>query len=465
MNKLSKVIISLILAVLTAFSVITFPSSAAAEKISKTSLIIAKGYTDTIRVTGASKVKWSSDNEAVASVTQKGKITGKKIGTATISADTGKTVLKCKVSVRAGKITANASKLSIAKGSSADVSVKAVGTTDLLVSSTDNSIAKASFTKKESGGLSNLRISAVNDGEARIKIYSKKYPKSVYKYIDVKAGKGKPVGTATGSGVTASVDSIEVNENLSASFTVKSSDIALTDLRIISTNKHSFDVEASIDTVNGYISVKVNGYVEDKGNIRIISDKNQNLQIIIPVTVTNNTYDVVVSNREPHKRANTDIIYYSVNPEGKKFYVLEPKDCDTAHAASLLAKAADFFEYDTIYESVPKKQDESDTVLVKSLNYKGERVLRYILAKKGFDPALTSSMFAVYCGEFDYNVVYAVYPTTKKRTDKVITYEYIPLGKTKSEKRYIISSTGEQNEDTDKAWEEYVKIRGNVTVL
>lgn len=44
-------------------------------------------------------VKWSSSNKKVATVTQKGKVTGKARGTATITAKVGKTSYKCRVTV------------------------------------------------------------------------------------------------------------------------------------------------------------------------------------------------------------------------------------------------------------------------------------------------------------------------------------------------------------------------------
>lgn len=79
-----------------------------AAKISETKATITAGFTKKLSVTGAKVKKWSSSKTAVATVDQKGKVTAKKAGKATISAklDNGKTV-KCVVTVKANKYTAS----------------------------------------------------------------------------------------------------------------------------------------------------------------------------------------------------------------------------------------------------------------------------------------------------------------------------------------------------------------------
>lgn len=77
-------------------------------KISETKATITAGFTKKLSVTGAKVKKWSSSKTAVATVDQKGKVTAKKAGKATISAklDNGQTV-KCVVTVKANKYTAS----------------------------------------------------------------------------------------------------------------------------------------------------------------------------------------------------------------------------------------------------------------------------------------------------------------------------------------------------------------------
>ena len=76
-------------------------------KLNKTKTIITKGFTDTLKVNGGKIKSGSSSDSAVATVTNKGKITAKKNGTATIKVKltNGKT-LSCKVTVAGNKYSA-----------------------------------------------------------------------------------------------------------------------------------------------------------------------------------------------------------------------------------------------------------------------------------------------------------------------------------------------------------------------
>ena len=69
-------------------------------KLSKTSLKLALTKTKTLSVTDGGKVKWSSSNKRIATVSQKGVVKAKKAGTVTIKAKTLGKTLKCKVSVK-----------------------------------------------------------------------------------------------------------------------------------------------------------------------------------------------------------------------------------------------------------------------------------------------------------------------------------------------------------------------------
>ena len=60
--------------------------------IGKTTQLKVKNYTG--------KIRWSSSNTSIATVSSTGKVKGKKAGTVTISARAGKKTLKCKVTVR-----------------------------------------------------------------------------------------------------------------------------------------------------------------------------------------------------------------------------------------------------------------------------------------------------------------------------------------------------------------------------
>lgn len=73
----------------------------AAVKLNATKKTLYVGEQTTLKVTGTkSKIKWSTSNKKVATVTQKGKVTAKSEGSATIKAMTGKKTLSCKITVK-----------------------------------------------------------------------------------------------------------------------------------------------------------------------------------------------------------------------------------------------------------------------------------------------------------------------------------------------------------------------------
>lgn len=89
----------ILLLLLTAL--LCIPASAAKVKINKKTATINVGKTVQLKITGTkSKVKWSTSNKKIATVTQKGKVTGKKAGKATITAKVGKKKYKCTVTVK-----------------------------------------------------------------------------------------------------------------------------------------------------------------------------------------------------------------------------------------------------------------------------------------------------------------------------------------------------------------------------
>ncbi len=458
-RKSFKSILSLLLALMMIVTVAAIPSFAKKIALNRRSVSVVKGYSVTLSLVGTTKKPtWSSADETIATVTKKGVVTGKKIGTTTISATLGESVFECKVTVKPGSIATNENKVSVDKGKIVSVSVKAIGTHDIAVKSSDKSIATASLSNKGfSGDVTTVNIKGISDGTAKIKIYAQGYEKSVYKYVEVKVGTGTVVSELSKSGLTVSVDSVFVNENLTSEFTIASSTVKLQDLKILSTDKHCFDVEYSVDSAKNVINVKVNGFCEGTGNVKISSSTDKKLSVIIPVTVTNNAYDVAVWNREPKKRTKTDVIYTAENAKKEIFYVLEPKECDPAHAATVLAEAADLYEYYTVYEESPCVREKDDIILKKSVKYDGKKVTRYVLVPNGYDEAYSNSVFAVYSGEYEYYTVYANMPKSRAYGDKTFIYDYTPYGSAKSEKRFILTEGVDYEFLADEAWDKYTE--------
>ncbi len=67
--------------------------------LNKNSIKLIKNNSYTLKTYGLSKVKWSSSNKSIASVNSKGKVTGKKKGTAKIYAKSGNKKYTCTVAV------------------------------------------------------------------------------------------------------------------------------------------------------------------------------------------------------------------------------------------------------------------------------------------------------------------------------------------------------------------------------
>lgn len=166
-------------------------ASAAKPKLSKTSANVPIGYSVTVKVTGASNVKWSSDNESVATVKADGasaKIYGKKTGTAAISAKVGSTTLKCRVTVKKSFITPSEENISLGKGKSKTVTLKVSGSKDIAISNSGKDICSASWGKWD-GNTIKLTIKGKAEGSATIKVYAKKYSESTAREIAVRVGK------------------------------------------------------------------------------------------------------------------------------------------------------------------------------------------------------------------------------------------------------------------------------------
>lgn len=109
MKRIKQALVILLTAILAATAVPV--QSQAAARISATNKTLDVGKSFNLKVYGASsKVKWSSSNKKVATVTKKGKVTGKQEGTATIKAKVAKKTLKCKVTVQSNFSTSTATK-------------------------------------------------------------------------------------------------------------------------------------------------------------------------------------------------------------------------------------------------------------------------------------------------------------------------------------------------------------------
>ncbi len=143
-------------------SVIELPEQAnvvhaASVKINRKNATLVKGKTVQLKISGTKKkISWSSSNKSVATVNAKGKVTGKKKGTATITAKLGKKKFSCKIKVENPKI--NQAYAFVKEGDS--LTLKVTGTTQTINWSSD----KTSVATVSSKGV----VSAKNAGSAII---------------------------------------------------------------------------------------------------------------------------------------------------------------------------------------------------------------------------------------------------------------------------------------------------------
>ena len=101
--KTTKKLLALIFAVVLSFSMIPTTNINAANKVklNKTKATIYVGKTVTLKLkNNKKKVKWTTSNKKIATVSKKGKVKGKKTGRVTITAKVGKKKYKCKITVK-----------------------------------------------------------------------------------------------------------------------------------------------------------------------------------------------------------------------------------------------------------------------------------------------------------------------------------------------------------------------------
>lgn len=106
MRQFQKLFLTIFLTVILVCSAVnllphyTMTAQAATVKISNKTLTLEKGKAKTLKISGTKKkITWKSSNKNIASVSAKGKVTAKAVGTATITATMSKKTLTCNVTV------------------------------------------------------------------------------------------------------------------------------------------------------------------------------------------------------------------------------------------------------------------------------------------------------------------------------------------------------------------------------
>ncbi len=182
--SMKKILLTMTLTIVTIISFAAMTCSAASAKLSKTSLVLTKGYAYTVSVNDYDgDVSWSSSDKNIATVSSSGKITAKSAGACYIYAEVGKESLKCTIKVKPCSLTVSSKKLNVNEGSSKYISLSTKNSKNVSVISNDTNVAKAeivSWNKNKA----KVKITGVNSGTTSVKIYFKEYT-DIYKTVNV----------------------------------------------------------------------------------------------------------------------------------------------------------------------------------------------------------------------------------------------------------------------------------------
>lgn len=470
MAKTMKSLLSVFLAVLMVCSLMIIPSSAAKISISKSSIILTKGYQTTLKVTGtSSSVTWSTGDKSVATVS-KGKVVGKGVGTTYVYAKVGGSTLKCKVTVVPSKITASSSNVTLdGKGSTKTVTMTVKGShSGLTVGSTNKKVATASWVKpvKWNGDKIQLKITAKGEGEAKIKVYLKKYPSTCYKYINVTVGdpdvyeedmEEESTSTAKIS-IVPYVNTVSVGSNESYKLQVYSTNHNNIAYRFADPSIATLSAEAASGMYRNYV---ITGKNAGTTTLRLYNKNNTKNYTDIKVTVGGSAYYILSETKPVVSTATDKVINVQVN--AKNYYMLVPANYDPAYTNTLVAQKFNKFSYYTVYDKMPSRLANGDTYVEFSNanqtydnpNYPSTVYYnnnygstRYILLPKDYDKVKLSTLKAQYNNKYEYWTVYNVSPPVSNTwNDYVETWIITDPSTGKNITRYMLVPYSEWDQD------------------
>lgn len=199
--KRIKKLIGILLFVLTfgLASTITIPQigtcvdvQAATVSLNKRSTSVYIGKTTQLKVKNyTGKIRWSSSNTSIATVSSTGKVKGKKAGTVTISARAGKKTLKCKVTVKT-ILAVSPKTVTISEGQSTNIKVRYSGKNSVYYDIDDTDVASCKWSKNWSGNYTTLVITGKSAGQTKVYITN---DDNKEKYVINVTVKGKQTNT------------------------------------------------------------------------------------------------------------------------------------------------------------------------------------------------------------------------------------------------------------------------------
>ena len=452
MTKTLKSLFSIFLAVIMVCSLMVIPSSAAKVSLSKTSVTLTKGYQTTLKVSGTSStVKWSTGDKSVATVTSKGKVVGKGVGTTYIYAKVSNTTLKCKVKVVAAKITASSSNITLDNaGDTKTITMTVKGShSGLSVGSTNKKVATASWVKpvEWDGDKIKLKITAKGEGDAKIKVYLKKYPSTCYKYINVSVGEPDIYeeelgGEENNKEMTILAYTQNVNLALNETYTLQ---MYCTDLSNLAYQfQDSTIASATLGSTTGmYRTYIIKGLKGGSTTLRFYDKNNVKKYIDVKVTVGSANYYEITETRPASTITATDKVL-TVQVGNKNYYVLVPEKYDPAYVNTLIAKKFNQFSYYTVYDQFPTRVASGDQVkefVNKNATYvhpnytsnyynNNLNTKRYVLLPKDADEIQYNTLVAQYNNAFEYWTIYNAQPPVQNSwTEIVETWTVVKNGK------------------------------------
>lgn len=468
MAKTMKSLFSIFLAVLMVCSLMVVPSSAASISISKSSITLTKGYQTTLKVNGTSKsVTWSTGDKSIATVSSKGKVVGKGVGTTYIYAKVSGTTLKCKVNVVASKITASASNVTLdSKGDSKIVTMTVKGSkSGLTVGSTNKKVATASWVKpvEWDGNKIKLKITAKGEGDAKIKVYLKKYPSTCYKYINVSVGNTDVFEEDMEEedekiSIVAYTQNVTVGVNESYKLQVYCSNHNALSYKVVNSNLVSV---TGAPASGKYRNFTITGKGAGSTTIRFYNISNTSNYIDVNVTVGGAEYYEITETKPGTKAVGDKVLTVQVN--SRNYYILVPANYDPAYTNTLVANKFGKYSYFTVYDRMPSRLAAGDSYIeftnknntYINPNYPSSTYYnnnygtkRYVLLPKDYDQVELNTLVAQYNNAYEYWTIYNVSPTVSNTwSDYVETWMINDPTTGKAITRYMLVPYSEWDQD------------------
>jgi hypothetical protein len=434
-----KKIISLFLTAIIVLSVCAVGVSAA-PTLSKSSVVLTKGYSTTLKVNGTGgTVSWSSDNTSVATVSG-GKVIAKGVGTANIKATVRGTTLTCKVSVVATKITLSTNLITIGVGDTVTVTATVLGDkSGFSMANSNSAVAKGKFISpaRFKDNKIQFNVTGYRPGTASVTLYRKNYRDTYFKAVSIRVTDAEN-GYNQDATVRAINDKVEMEVGGTTQIAVWASNPS--DLTAYSYNSTIVSLTragASGNTV--YYNLKA--LKAGKTTIKAYDDTDTTRYTEIPVTVNSKAeYYKIYDTVAPTKRLATDVLLDFVY-NNKNYYMLAPYDYDVAETNTIFAQNFKKFEYGKVYNKYPGYVASTDIIKNFYDNRFNIKTLYVVLPRDYEDPDF-NTVKAAYLDTYDYYTIYNLSPKKSTTSDYITSWTIKDQKTNKTITRYMLLPSG-----------------------